>query len=277
MKWAEANTRLSFVTATLNSLWAATPPSFQQHHVDGRARQVRRGAGVQRVGLVAELPVQRGGRVPTRHGPDAARGEHGASAALYGDRRIGAELAGDVGVRRRREERQIDLDDRLPPGEPVGQRAAEPGDADLERRLEIGSVLAGDRSAAAARPGPIAGALARKSSYVASRKDANGETLPGLGALASSRQASCAAAATSAACRAGGGVTAASRVRADARRSLRRRRWTSLPASRAIPGSRLPRLRTPCRRARAGDRRRRSPRRPPWRRPAPTRPAPQAA
>src|SRR2546426_5475810 len=87
MKWAEANTRLSFVTATLNSLWAATPPSFQQHHVDGRARQVRRGAGVQRVGLVAELPVQRGGRVPTRHGPDAARGEHGASAALYGDRK----------------------------------------------------------------------------------------------------------------------------------------------------------------------------------------------
>src|SRR2546430_17114424 len=109
MKWAEANTRLSFVTATLNSLWAATPPSFQQHHVDGRARQVRRGAGVQRVGLVAELPVQRGGRVPTRHGPDAAPGEHGASAALYGDRRIGDELVGDVGDGRRRGERLIAL------------------------------------------------------------------------------------------------------------------------------------------------------------------------
>src|SRR2546429_3514673 len=52
---------------------------------------------------------------------------------------------------------------------------------------------------AAASAGPIATALARKSSYVASWKRASGDTLPGLGALASSRQASCAAAATSAA------------------------------------------------------------------------------
>src|SRR6266702_7770174 len=116
MKWAEAKTRLSFVTATLNSLWAATPPSFQQHHVDGRTRQVRGGAGVQRVGLVPELAVERGGRVLARHRVDAARVEHGAGAALYRDACVHPELAHDMGVGRRPQERQIDLDNRLPPG-----------------------------------------------------------------------------------------------------------------------------------------------------------------
>src|SRR2546430_4109411 len=140
MKWAEAKTRLSFVTATLNSLWATTPPPFQQHDVDARPRQVRGGAGVQRVGLVPELPVERGGRVPTRRCPDTAGLEHGAGAALYRDACVRAELAHDVGVGRRREQCQIDLDDCLPPGEPVGERAAQPGDADLERRLKIGRV-----------------------------------------------------------------------------------------------------------------------------------------
>src|SRR6266576_3725369 len=61
MKWAEAKTRLSFVTATLNCLWVATPPSFQQHHVDARAGQVSRSPGIQRVGLVPELAVERRG------------------------------------------------------------------------------------------------------------------------------------------------------------------------------------------------------------------------
>src|SRR5712691_9748075 len=110
MKCAEANTRLSFVTATLNSLWPATPPSFQQYHVNGRPGQVRRGAGVQRVGLVPELPVERGDGIPSRHRPDSSGVEHRAGAALYPDRRIDAELAGDVAVGRRRQERQIDLD-----------------------------------------------------------------------------------------------------------------------------------------------------------------------
>src|SRR5213079_177860 len=145
MKWADAKTRLSFVTATLNSLWAATPPSFQQHHVDGGAGQVRGGAGVQRVGLVPELSVEGGDRVPTRRRAHAAGVHHGTGAPLHRDRRFRAELAGDVGIGRRREERQIDLDDRLPPGEPVGQCAVEPGRPDRECRLEIARVLAGDR------------------------------------------------------------------------------------------------------------------------------------
>src|SRR2546425_1183715 len=145
MKCAEANTRLSFVTATLNCLWAATPPSFQQYHVNGRAGQVRRGAGVQGVGLVPELTIERGDGIPSRHRPDPSDIEHRAGAALYPHCRIDTELAGDVRVGRRRQERQINLDHRLPPGEPVGQRAAQPRGADLERRLEIGRVLAGDR------------------------------------------------------------------------------------------------------------------------------------
>src|SRR6267154_6470276 len=81
MKWAEAKTRLSFVTATLNSLWAGTPPSFQQHGVDGRARQVRGGAGVEGVGLVPELAVERSGSIPSRGGPYPPGVEHAARAA----------------------------------------------------------------------------------------------------------------------------------------------------------------------------------------------------
>src|SRR6267143_4840548 len=125
MKWAEAKTRLSFVTATLNSLWAATPPPFQQHHVDTRAGQVRGGAGIQRVGVVPQLAIEHSGRVPARRGADAAGLEHGAGTPLYRDACVRAELAHDVGVGRRREKRQIDLHDRVPPGEPVGEGAVE--------------------------------------------------------------------------------------------------------------------------------------------------------
>src|SRR5256885_10974678 len=98
MKWAEAKTRLYFVTETLNSLWAATPPSLQQYYVDARARQVRRSAGIQRVGLVAKLAVERGGRVPARLRANAAGVEHHAGAPLYHDACIRTALAHDVAV-----------------------------------------------------------------------------------------------------------------------------------------------------------------------------------
>src|SRR5438046_8120015 len=131
MKWADAKTRLSFVTATLNSLWAATPPSFQQHHVNGGAGQVRRGAGVQRIGLVPELTIERGDGIPSRRRPDPSDIEHRAGAALYPDCRIDTELTGDERVGRRRQESKINLDNRFPPGRPVGQRAAGPRGADF--------------------------------------------------------------------------------------------------------------------------------------------------
>src|SRR5437879_12884790 len=104
MKWAEAKTRLSLVTATLNSLWPAMPPSFQQHHVDGRARQVRGGARVQRIGLVSELAVEGGDGVPARHRADAAGVDHGASAPLYRDAGIRTDFSHDEG---RSEERRV--------------------------------------------------------------------------------------------------------------------------------------------------------------------------
>src|SRR2546430_8936924 len=107
MKCAEANTRLSFVTATLNCLWAATPPSFQQYHVNGRAGQVRRGAGVQGVGLVPELTIERGDGIPSRHRPDPSDIEHRAGAALYPHCRIDTELAGDVRVGRDRKSTRL--------------------------------------------------------------------------------------------------------------------------------------------------------------------------
>src|SRR5438552_16200072 len=97
MKCAEANTRLSFVTATLNCLWAATPPSFQQYHVNGRAGQVRRGAGVQGVGLVPELTIERGDGIPSCHRPDPSDIEHRAGAALRSEERRGRER-GEVAV-----------------------------------------------------------------------------------------------------------------------------------------------------------------------------------
>ena len=64
----------------------------------------------------------------------------------------------------------------------------------MARRIVVPTGLA----PAAPNAGPIAAALARKSSYVVSPKRTPGETLPGFGALASSRHASCAAAAMSA-------------------------------------------------------------------------------
>src|SRR6266566_6020396 len=166
MKWAEAKTRLSFVTATLNCLWAATPPSSQQHYVDGRARQIRGGAWIQRVGLVPELAVERGGRLPARHRADPARVEHDAGTPLYRDGCVRTELAHDVAIGCRCEERQIDLDDRVPPRKPVGQSAVEPGGADLERRREIGRVLAGDGIAVSRQRHGLAQGHGRRAGHV---------------------------------------------------------------------------------------------------------------
>src|SRR2546428_10630222 len=98
MKWAEAKTRLSFVTATLNSLWAGTPPSFQQYGVDGRARQVRGGARVAGVGRVPERAVERGGGVPSRGRPDPPRGEHVARPARHPRPRLRPQPVGPTSI-----------------------------------------------------------------------------------------------------------------------------------------------------------------------------------
>src|SRR5437773_12164954 len=97
MKWAAAKTWLSFVTATRNSLPPATPPSFEQHRVDRRPREVRGGTGVQCVGVVAQLAVQVGDGGATRRGPDAAGVAHGAGAPLNRGCRVAPSLRA-VGV-----------------------------------------------------------------------------------------------------------------------------------------------------------------------------------
>src|SRR5256886_8639111 len=147
MKWAEAKTRLSFVTATLKFLWAGTPAPFEQHQVARGAGQVRRGAGIQRVGFVPQLAVEGGDRLPSRGRAPAPGVEHAASSLLHGDRSRQSELAGDVGIGRGGEERQVRLDDRVPPGEAVGERGPEGRSAQLERGPEVARVFAGDRVA----------------------------------------------------------------------------------------------------------------------------------
>src|SRR5256885_8109941 len=65
MKCAEAKTRLSFVTATLNSLRAGIAPSpcrgpaaLHQRDEDRGGGEVRRGARILRVAVVAQLGVE---------------------------------------------------------------------------------------------------------------------------------------------------------------------------------------------------------------------------
>src|SRR5256885_14358385 len=147
MECAEAKTRLSFVTATLNALRVGTPAPFEQHEVDGRARQVGRGAGVQGVGVVPQLAVQRRKRLPPGGGAHSTGPEHGASPVLHRDRRRNPKLAREVGGGRGGEERQVRLDDRVPPGEVIGERGPEGRGAQLECRPEVARIFAGNRVA----------------------------------------------------------------------------------------------------------------------------------
>src|SRR5260370_12677121 len=67
MKWADAKTRLSFVTAILNSLRAAMvgagvggPPALEQHDQDRRRGEVGRGPGIPGMAGGAARPGERG-------------------------------------------------------------------------------------------------------------------------------------------------------------------------------------------------------------------------
>src|SRR6266542_981887 len=163
MKCADAKTRLSLVTATLNVLRAVivgpggpAPAAREQLDVDRRAREVRRRAGVPRVALVAQLAVERRERVPPPRRADSARVEHRARAALHRHRGCGAALAGDVGVGRSGERARGASSRTRPRFVLLGtQRAV----ASTAARI----VAPRGRSPAAARAGPMATALARKS------------------------------------------------------------------------------------------------------------------
>src|ERR1700752_1527452 len=147
MKWAEAKMRLSFVTATLKSLWAGTPAPFEQDQVDRRAGQVRRRPGIQRVGFIPQLAVEGGDRFAPRDRAHPAGIEHLASAPLHRGRGRQAELARDVAVRSGGGEGQVRLDHGVPPGETVGERGLEGRSTQLERAAEVARVFASDRVA----------------------------------------------------------------------------------------------------------------------------------
>src|SRR6266568_5057383 len=201
MKWAEAKTRLSLVTATLKFLWAGTPAPFEQDQVDRRAGQVGGGAGIQRVGLVPQLAVEER-QVRLDHGvaPGEAvgeRGPEGGGAQLERAAEVARVFAGDRvaldgqshHVAQRRAGRAGHVLVRRPAQSPrSGQadrgigvarvRAARASGASSRTRPRfvldgaqraVASTAArmvapSDRSAAAVSAGPMAAALARKSS-----------------------------------------------------------------------------------------------------------------
>src|SRR2546422_1081605 len=149
MKWAAANTRLSLDTETLNSLRAdipspLTPSALEQRDEDGSAGEVGRGTRIPGVALVPQLAVERRYVLASGGTPHPPRVEHRAGALRHGGGGLPPELAGDVRVGRRREQREKRLDRGVAPREPVGARPGKGRGADLERRPEPGCVLAGD-------------------------------------------------------------------------------------------------------------------------------------
>src|SRR2546427_1978850 len=149
MKWAAANTRLSFDTETLTSLRAdllspLTPSALEQRDKDGSAGEVGRGTRISGVARAPRLAVERGYVRASGGTPHPAGVEHRAGALRHGGGGLPPELAGDVRVGRRREQREKRLDRGVAPREPVGARPGKGRGADRERRPEPGCVLAGD-------------------------------------------------------------------------------------------------------------------------------------
>src|SRR5438309_11343761 len=123
MKCAEAKTRLSFVTATLNSLRAgiAPPPcrgpaALHQRDEDRGGGEVRRGARILRVARVAELGVEGLERSAAGGAAPPARLGHGLRPPRDRGRRFRPELTRDVGVGGGGEEGEERLHDRVAPG-----------------------------------------------------------------------------------------------------------------------------------------------------------------
>src|SRR5438552_14876946 len=126
MKCAEAKTRLSFVTATLNSLRAGIAPSpcrapaaLHQRDEDRGGGEVRRGARILGVAPVAELGVEGLERLA----PGGAAHPAGLRHILRPPRdrggRLRPELTRNVRVGAGGEEGEERLHDRVAPGQAV--------------------------------------------------------------------------------------------------------------------------------------------------------------
>src|SRR2546427_2116008 len=97
MKWAAANTRLSFDTETLNSLRAdipspLTPSALEQRDKDGSAGEVGRGTRIPGVALVPQLAVERRYVLASGGTPHPAGVEHRAGALRHGGGGLPPEL-----------------------------------------------------------------------------------------------------------------------------------------------------------------------------------------
>ena len=125
-------------------LSGAVPPCLQDNNAESPP-QVR-SAVVPGFRLFARRGAPRRTR-PARFGPGRSGPRPAAStsrARPRPPRPRQAQLPGHVGVRDGREEPKVRLDDRVGPGEPVGQGRPEGGYAHLEGDREVGDVLAGD-------------------------------------------------------------------------------------------------------------------------------------
>src|SRR5690348_2711207 len=149
MKWAAAKTRLSLVTETLNSLRAdmPSPTPIEQRDEDRGPGEVRGCPRISRVALVPQRAVERRDLLAPGGCAHPAGVEHRAGASRHGGGGLRPELADDVRVGRRREQREKRFDRGLAPAEPVRPRAGKRRGADLERRAKPGRVLAGGRIA----------------------------------------------------------------------------------------------------------------------------------
>src|SRR5436309_2655666 len=152
MKCAEAKTRLSFVTATLNSLRAGIAPSpcrapaaLRQCDEDRGGGEVRRGARILGIAPVAELGVEGLERLAPGGAAHAAGLRHVLRPPRDRGRRLRPELTRDVGVGAGGEEGEEGLHDRVVAS--IASRMVRPSGC----------------SPARPKAGPMAAALARKS------------------------------------------------------------------------------------------------------------------
>src|SRR5205823_11008999 len=128
MKCADANTWLSFVTATRNCLpsaIASPPTALEQDDADCGAGQIGGGAGILRVAFVSQVAIESGDRRSSRRCASPPGVYHLARSSLHPDRFLGAEFARDVAVGPGRLQREVRLDARVPPASRCAGPAAE--------------------------------------------------------------------------------------------------------------------------------------------------------
>src|SRR2546429_6018468 len=110
MKCADANTWLSFVTATRNCLpsaIASPPTALEQDDADCGAGQIGGGAGILRVAFVSQVAIESGDRPSSPRGASPPRGFPLPRPSLHPDPLLRARVAPGVAVRPGRAQREV--------------------------------------------------------------------------------------------------------------------------------------------------------------------------